>query len=181
MFEGSESATLRCTDDTDFVVPVVHGIASFEGLYINEARTDYSLKFTTDMELEGATVVESNTFSVGIGPAASIVLVRDASDGTVYGGKAFTPQPRAEVHDAGGNVVTTDSRSAIEITFYSNPSGGILSPLERTTEHLDHGNAQFRGLWIDKAGEDYRLAYTFLEYENEELLHTSITTLGKSL
>jgi hypothetical protein len=178
LFGGSERATLRCNNKEGFDVAIIGGVASFTGLYINEAGTEYALQFSTDLLLDGLTQVVSRVFSVGIGPAATIVLVRDASNGVVFGGKAFTPQPRAEVHDKGGNIVETDSSSAIQISFYSNPSGGMLSPMQGTMGYLDRGIVQFRGLSIDKAGEHYRLAYTFLDHINGELVPTSIITLG---
>lgn len=181
LHEGNEAVALRCSENERFTIPIYHGIVKFNSLYINEAGTGYSLQFSTDLSLDGPTEVVSNIFSVGVGPAASIVLVQDASDGTVYGGKAFTPQPRAEVHDKGGNLVTTDSSSAIRISFYSNPSGGLLSSIHGTIGYLERGIAQFRGLSIDKVGQNYRLAYKFFKYDdhNDELISTSIATLGK--
>ena len=181
LHDGNEEASLRCSDTDRLTIPIDDGIAKFNNLYINKAGTDYSLQFSTDLTLDGPTEIVSNIFSVGVGPAASIVLVRDASDGTVYGGKAFTPQPRAEVRDEGGNLVTTDSSSAIRVSFYSNPSGGLLSSIHGTTGYLQLGIVQFRGLAIDKAGQDYRLVYTFFKHEDDELKPTSIATLGENV
>ena len=117
--------------------------------------------------------------SVGVGPAAQIVLIKDASDGTVVGGKAFTPQPRAEVRDAGGNVLTIDSSSAVRVSFYSSPSRGSLSPVDGMIATLREGIVQFRGLAVDKAGSGYRLKYDFLYYEDEELVQSSVSTKGE--
>lgn len=128
--DGTDDATLECKKEYGFSVPITKGFASFEGLYINKEGSHYSLRYSTDLVLNGATEVVSNIFSVGVGPAAQIVLIKDASDGTVVGGKAFTPQPRAEVRDAGGNVLTIDSSSAVRVSFYSNPSRGSLSPVD---------------------------------------------------
>ena len=74
----------------------------------------------------------------------------------------------------------TDSSSAVKLTFYSNPSNGTISPTHGTTGYTKHGIVQFRGLSIDKAGDDYRLAYTFCIYENGDLVSTSISALGES-
>ena len=180
LLKGSDIATLQCTGDGEFVVPIINGLVNFAGLYINEAHVEYTLKFSTDLLLDGSREVVSNIFSVGVGSAAYIVLVQDASSGSVFGGKAFTIQPRVEVHDMGGNVVKSDSSSAVRMSFYSNPSGGVISPMHATTGYLREGVVQFRGLSIDKAGKGYRLKYSFLKYEGEELIPTAISTLGKS-
>ena len=79
----------------------------------------------------------------------------------------------------GGNVVKTDSSSATRVSFYSNPSDGVISPMNATTGYLKVGVVQFRGLSIDKARKDYRLKYSLLVYEGEELISTTISTLGK--
>lgn len=181
LLHQSSSALLRCDDKQGcFTESIKEGLASFRGLYINEAGT-FSLHFVTDLLLDGSVEVASNIFSVGNGPAASIVLVQDASDGTVFGGKAFTPQPRVEVHDKGGNILETDSRSAVLVSIYSNPSGGAVSSIKGTAVTLDNGVVQFLGLSIDKAGEDYRLMYSFLMYKDDRLVDTSISALGKLL
>ena len=178
-------ATLRCRVDAGGLnVPVKNGLADFRELFINEAGTHYSLRFsTTDIVLdEGQSEVTSNEFSVGVGPGTEIVLIKDASyDGSVVlGGRAFASQPRAEVHDAGGNVIVDDSLSAVRVSFYSNPSKGkLLSARGGTTGRLEQGVVQFRGLSIDKAGVGYRLKYEFLIYEGAQLHETSISTLGE--
>lgn len=157
------------------------GLAVFEGLFINKEGIHYSLRFTTDLILGGSTELISNYFSVGIGPAAQITVVNDASDGCVLGGKAFTPQPRVEVQDAGGNILLMDSSSVVRVTFYSNPSGGVLSPPSGTTETLRKGIVQFRSLSIDKAGVGYRMTYTFFKHDGGELSETSVLTHGEPL
>ena len=179
LLKGNDRATLQCISDEEFVVPIIDGLVNFAGLYINEADAEYTLKFATELSIDGSREVVSDTFSVGIGSAAHIVLVQDASSSSVFGGKAFTSQPRVEVHDMGGNVVKADSASAIRVSFYSNPSGGVISPIHATTGYLKDGVVQFRGLSIDKAGKDYRLKYSFLMYEGDELISTAISTLGK--
>ena len=165
-------------DDNGFSVNVKDGLAIFENLYINEAGTHYSLHFSTDLVLDGNSNIISNDFSVGVGPAAEIVLINDASHGAVLGGQAFIPQLRAEVHDAGGNVLVNDFSSAIRVSFYSNPSQGKISPVSGTTQLLHQGIVQFRNLSIDKAGVGYRLKYEFLQYEDAQLKETAIFTYG---
>ena len=173
--------TLRCTDDNGFNILITDGIAYFTGLFVNEAGTHHSLHFSTDLVLEGGnSEVISNEFSVGIGPATEILLIHDAaSDGTtVLGGHAFAPQLRAEVHDAGGNILVNDSSSAIRVSFYSNPSSGTFSIESATMEVLKGGIVQFRSLSIDKAGIGYRLTYDFLHHDGAQLTETSVFTYG---
>lgn len=179
LHKGSDGALLRCTNEKGFNVPLIDGFANFDGLFINEAGMYYSLRFSTNLLLDGPTEIISNEFSVGIGPAAQIALINDASDRAFMGGKAFTPQPRAEVQDAGGNVLVMDSSSAIRVSFYSNPPGGKLSPESGTTEFLRKGIVQFRGLSIDKAGVGYRLSYMLLKYDGAKLSETSVITHGE--
>lgn len=176
-----EGSTLRCIEEDGFNVSVKNGLANFQRVFINEAGKHYSLRFSTDIVLEGHSEVTSNDFSVGVGPAAEVVLIHDASDGAVSGGKAFTRQPRVELHDAGGNVLVNDSSSAIRVSFYSNPSRGELSPVSGTTELLRQGVVQFRSLSIDKAGAGYRLKYVFLLYEDAQLKETSIFAHGEQI
>ena len=82
----------------------------------------------------------------------------------------------------GGNVVKSDSSSALPISLYSNPSGGVISQMHATTGYLREGMVQFQGLSIDKASKGYMLIYLFLTYKGEELISTAtISTLGKSI
>ena len=98
---------------------------------------------STDIKLDGHFVVDSNAFTVGVGQAANIVLMNDASVGPVFGGRSFAPQPRAEVRDEGGNVLVDDSLSAIRVSIYSNPSRGQLLPTSSTVGILQKGVVQF--------------------------------------
>ncbi|KAL9183325.1 hypothetical protein ACHAXT_005112 [Thalassiosira profunda] len=176
---GPAGSTLQFAGEGDgFAISLENGQANFQGLLINEAGRHHSLHFSTDVSLDGPTEATSNEFSVGVGPAAEIVLLDDASDGAVFGGKAFTPQPRAEVRDAGGNVLVDDSSSAIRVSFFSNPSRGKLLPASETTEVLQRGVVQFRSLSIDKAGVGYRLTYQFLQYEGAQLRETEVYKHG---
>jgi hypothetical protein len=175
---GPEGSSLRFLNADGFEVPIKDGLAAFKGLFINEAALEYSLQFSTDLNLGGASHLTSNTFSVGIGPAAQMEISQDASHGTVIGGKAFASQPRVEVKDAGGNLLKFDSSSAVRISFYYNSSGGTISPMDQTTAFLEEGIVQFRRLAIDRAGYGYRLKYEFLQYDGASLQETSIVTLG---
>lgn len=175
---GPEGYSLRSLNSDGFAVPVKDGLAAFKDLFIDESALEYSLYFSTDLNLEGASELTSNTFSVGIGPAAEIDIAKDVSHGSVIGGKAFASQPRVEVKDAGGNVLKYDSSSAVRISFYYNAAGGTISPSDRTTVVLEEGIVQFRRLALDKAGYGYKLKYEFLQHDGTSLQETSIVTLG---
>lgn len=172
-------STLRCMDMAGLSVAFRDGLAIFSDLFINQAGVYYSLLFSTDLLLPGRTEVVSRTFSVGVGVAANIVLIKDASDETVMGGKAFLSQPKLEIRDVGGNLLVTDSSSAIRVSFYSNPSRGQLSPQTGSDGILDKGLVQFHGLSIDKAGIGYRLKYVFCNNTGDHLEETSLVTLGE--
>ena len=178
---GPGGSTLQCTEDDSFTIPVINGLADFHGLFINEAGTHYSLHFTTDIDLGILSETTSNEFSVGVGPASETILIKDASDGSVFGGNAFASQPRLEIHDAGGNVLVDDSVSAVRVSFYSNPSRGELSPSSGTTVSLEEGVVQCHGLSIDKAGVGYRLTYEFLIYDEAQLHETSLFVHGEHI
>jgi hypothetical protein len=178
---GPDGSALRCLDDDGFSIPLKRGLANFQGLYINEAGRNYALRFSTDVMLDGHAEVDSNEFTVGVGQAANIVLINDASVGSVFGGKPLAPQPRAEVRDAGGNILVDDSSSAIRVSIYNNPSRGQLSPVSATIGILQKGVVQFRSLSIDKAGIGYRLKYDLLQHKEEQLEESSIFTIGEQI
>ncbi len=182
LLNGPDGSTLRCSDEDGFVILLKNGLATFQGLYINEAGRNYSLRLSTDIQLDGHFEVNSNEFTVGVGQSANIVLINDASVGQpVFGGRPFAPQPRAEVRDAGGNVLVDDSSSAIGVSIYSNPSRGQLSSASSTIGILQKGVVQFRSLSIDRAGIGYRLKYDFLRREEAQLEETSIFTIGEQI
>lgn len=187
-----DPARLRCRYVDGFNIPLQNGLAAFRGLYINEAGMYYSIHLFTNVTLEGPTAIDSNVFSVGVGQAARIELINDAASvGTIFGGKAFIPQPSAKILDAGGNILIDDSSSAIRVSIYSNPSRGKLSPASATIAVLENGVVQFQGLSIDKAGVGYKLKYEFLQsnedrlkydfllQDNSKLEATPIYTIGE--
>ena len=177
----SSQDTLRCAEGREFTVSFEDGLAAFQGLYINAASLHYSLRFSTDLALEGQTEIVSNVFTVGVGGASQLTLAHDVTGETFVGGEAFVLQPRVEVKDKGGNLLVDDSSSAIRVTFYSDPSRGKLLPSSQTRLTLQAGVAQFSNLSIDKAGVGYRLLYEFFQFEDAhlELKETTLSVLGQ--
>ncbi|GMH92534.1 hypothetical protein TL16_g12375 [Triparma laevis f. inornata] len=149
-------AVLRGTTTASFF----NGIASFSGLYINEAGGPYKLKFTYSDILDGVTERVTFPFTNGIGVAASMTFVDKVAKGTVSGGLAFRNQPKVKVIDAGGNVLIGDSTSTVTISIFDNPSGGHMLPTSNLEVKLVKGVATFNNLFIDYAGLAYRLQYS---------------------
>jgi hypothetical protein len=121
LLNGPDDSILRCLDKDGFNIPLKDGLASFQGLYINEAGRNYSLRLSTAIKLDGHFEVDSNEFKVGVGQATYIVLINDASVGPVFGGRSFAPQPRVEVRDAGGNVLVEIHHPPSESRFTATP------------------------------------------------------------
>ena len=97
----------------------LNGTCTFEGLYINENATDYTLLFVAT---EHGLFAESKPFSVTVGVPHYMKLHRDHTSGVLWahmatgtrggkftvsgtGGLPINPPPRLSLVDKGGNVV----------------------------------------------------------------------------
>ncbi|KAJ0406519.1 hypothetical protein P43SY_001450 [Pythium insidiosum] len=137
---------------------VVNGVATFSGLYIDRSGSPYALMYTvTGVHLPGGDFTVTNPFTVAAGVCTDLVLKSWPVEAT--GGKAFGVQPVLQLIDAGGNVLLDDSSSYIRASIASNPSGGALTPVESVRAYVRRGVAIFRSLKIDRAGNDYALAF----------------------
>ena len=130
-------------------------------------------------------VVISNGFGVGLGPPAALRLLQSpglaeeeeegeeggvqAAAAACVGGMAFASPPVVEVVDAGGNRLVTDYDSAVEVSFAAHPSEGRLEPSEYTLLRCVAGLARFSQLRIDRAGQRYRLKFTYLAFNTTPL------------
>lgn len=65
--------------------------------------------------------------------------------------------------DRGGNILESDSRSAVFVDFANNPSDASL-PASHTLQPLLEGHALFTSLSIDNVGLGYILRFTFHAY-----------------
>ncbi|DAZ94676.1 TPA: hypothetical protein N0F65_002385 [Lagenidium giganteum] len=139
------------------LVSIGSGIAKFQGLLIDNAGSPYTLLYTTDLVLPGGSSVETNPFTVAAGACTALVLTTTMVD--AVGGKAFSVQPVVKMIDAGGNTLVQDSTSQIHVSIASNPSSGTLLPSTSLVSSVRQGVAIFRSLRIDKAGNDYTLAF----------------------
>ena len=100
---------------------------TFNNLFIDKAGLGFSLKF----DLVGSSVtVLSTKFDVSNGPA-SVLSIAQAPGDAWAGGQPFQTQPRIELQDYGGNVITTDS--ATSVTCVVVPSLASTNSLVVTT------------------------------------------------
>ncbi len=124
-------------------VAAVHGVATFTGISLSLAGTNYKLALA-DGSLTGAT---SSTFKVTPAAAAKLVFLQapTAAAKTVV----ISPDVTVQVEDKFGNVVTTDT-SNVTLAFATNTTSGVLSGTLMVA--ADTGVATFDDLAIDKAG-----------------------------
>lgn len=141
----------------------VDGLASFEGLYINDQGSGFVIEFIV-LDDSDATVTsaESAEFEVAIGSAYQISL--STYPGSATGGSGFSPQPVVAAKDIGGNTVTSYGEG--QVTAYlvdtqqnPNPTGAVLRGT--TTRSMNSGLVTFTDLYINEAGSPYLLAFEF--------------------
>lgn len=139
-------------------VTIGAGVGKFQGAYVDVAGSPYTLRYTTDLVLPGGSSIDTNPFTVAAGVCNNLVLLNTPVQAT--GGKAFGVQPVLKLIDSGGNTLKDDSSSVLYVAIMSNPSNGVLSPPQSLKAYVRQGVATFRGLRIDKAGDDYTLEFT---------------------
>ena len=140
---GKAGATLHGTTS----VAAVAGIATFSGLSIDSAGSNYTLTAAAT----GVTSATSTALTIGAGAAASL---------------AFATQPPASslslapfgfavtAKDAVGNVATGFT-GPVTVAIGTNPAGGALSGT--LTHNAVAGVATFSGISIDNVGAGYTL------------------------
>jgi len=125
IFDNPANGNLGPTADT--TVTVLKGIVTFNNLFIDKSGLGYSLKF----EMVGASVTAyTNKFDILNGDVA-MLLVGQAPGNAWAGGQPFQIQPRLELQDLGGNVITTDSSTTVSCTVV--PSLAYTNDLVVTT------------------------------------------------
>ncbi|MGH9260219.1 MAG: S8 family serine peptidase, partial [Acidimicrobiales bacterium] len=134
--------------DSTLTVAAVDGVATFNGLNIDEADADYTLT-TSSGSLIGAT---SNAFTITPAPASQLAFTAQPTN--VVAGTAIAPEVQVTVRDAFGNRVTTSNHS-ITVGINPNPGGGAL--FGNLTVTADQGVATFADLSVDRTGIGYTL------------------------
>lgn len=99
--------------------------------------------------------VASAFFSVAVGPVYKSQF--SVFVGHTLGGQLISPQPAVSLADRGGNVVTTISGYTVTASLMG-PSTALLPTMELTTVYKN-GIAQFNGLYINKAGNNYIMVF----------------------
>jgi streptogramin lyase len=128
------------------------GIASFSGLWLNKAGTNYSLQVTASGGVK-------TTFSgIAVSPAAPAkIVVITAPPTTVNPGQLFNLQ--AVVTDAYGNV-TTNYNGTVTVSVANNPGGSVLggtTAANVSSTSANPGYVSFAGLSLNNAGSGYSL------------------------
>jgi len=132
-------------------VNAVNGVATFSGLSINLAGSDYTLTASSGT----LTPATSSAFYVVAGAAVTLAFTTQPGSSNT-GGTAFAPQPVVTIQDWYGNTVTTSAALVtVTITSGTGTSGAALSGT--TTVPVVNGVATFSGLSINLAGTGYTL------------------------
>lgn len=151
--------------NTSHLAEVVTGVATFAGLYINEAGQDYRLRYIFRDE-HGLTLGHADaatTLDVMVGEPYQIDVT--ASPGRAYGGALFGDMPAVGVKDRGGNHLTNVNIGQVAVELVDDdggtPSSLLLHADEGTgpTVQIENGLAIFDGLYMNEARLYNRLRF----------------------
>ena len=101
-------------------VAAVSGEATFSNISVDKVGTGYTL----DATASGLTLATSASFDITVGAATQ--LVYSVEPGNAAAISSISPAIKVQVHDAGGNLVTTATDS-ITLAINNNPASGTLS------------------------------------------------------
>jgi len=134
-------------------VNAVKGVATFKGLSVNLAGSNYTLSATSG----NLTPATSSAFTVMAGAAAKLAFSTQPSSSTA--GAVFGTQPVVTIQDAAGNKVTASTAAVtLAITLGTGNSGAALSGTK--TVNAVNGMATFSGLSVNLVGSGYTLSAT---------------------
>ena len=157
------------------------GVATFTGLYINEAGGPYYLMFSAidfgETTLPGGTRAFIPGVAIYIGEPETVEVLEDVSRHAL-GGAAFAAQPKLRVVDAGGNTVTTDETSLMVATLTTNPSLTSFSNSDAAYSMVQAGVATYSNLGIMATGESYVITFTLWEYSGGDHVDSGISVNG---
>ncbi len=142
---GASGAVLGGTT----AVQAVAGVVTFTDLEIDLAGNGYTLDFSTG----ALPTAVSDTFNVA-GAADALHIAQQP--GRAVANTAFLDQPVVEIHDAGGNVVTSDNSTVVSATLTAGTGvlGGTL------TATVVNGVATFTDLEVDSAGTGFEITFS---------------------
>ncbi|MBX3459348.1 MAG: DUF2341 domain-containing protein [Planctomycetes bacterium] len=142
---GTTGAALSGTPNAT----VAAGIATFSGLSINLAGTNYQLRFSA-----GSLNVDSGQFDVSVGTAVALAVTVQPSSTT--GGAVITPAVQVSAHDAGGNVVTGHALD-LDVALGNAGSATLGGTVSNVT---GNGTVSFSDLSVNLVGTGYFLHFT---------------------
>src|SRR6059036_3584 len=144
---GPAGATLTNATATT----LASGAAPFNGLAINGAAGNYTLRF----ESAGLTPATSSTITLGAGTATQLTITTEPS-ATATSGAPFSQQPVLQVRDGAGNPA---GGAGVPVTavIASGPAGATLSNATATT--VTGGAATFSGLTLSGPAGSYTLRF----------------------
>ena len=129
-------------------VPATNGIASFSGLTLDQASSDYGLKASAT----GLTSATTSNFQITPAAASQLVIVAEPP-ANLIAGKPFGFSVEAE--DPYGNVATGFKGTVTAVMSTSSTNSSRL--MGTLTVTVNQGLANFSGLTIDQAGAGYTL------------------------
>lgn len=147
--DPTDSATLSGTT----TVAASSGVAVFDDLSLETAAALYTLQATA----QGMSTVESDTFAVDPGPAASLAFTTPPSDDTA--GHEITPSVEVMARDAFGNTATGFGAD-VTLALAADPTGGEAALSGTTTETASAGVATFTDLLLTTADSGYTVEAT---------------------
>jgi hypothetical protein len=128
-------------------VQAVHGIATFDHLYLATVASQYTLQASDSNAGDiGAT---SSTFIVSPGAPHQVSL----SGGVGVAGQSLSPPITAQLQDAYGNPIYSGSSDTITLSIGSGPPGAMLSGTLNEPLAGAYDSAPFDGVTLDKAGQ----------------------------
>ncbi len=167
---GDPAGALTCTANS---VMVSGGAAAFADCAIDKVSpggNPYTLHAVSDL----GSVAAANTGSVAItlGPAAKLAFTTQPAGAVAS--SAFTTQPVVSVEDAGGNVVATDSSTAVtlSLTPLTGDPGATLTCTPGNQQTAVNGDATFSGCAIDKPTTGYSLRATGAGFQTDSQVFT---------
>lgn len=164
-----------------------HTYTIMQDLQIKRVGNGYTIRFVA-MLPNGIPFAFLDCSDIGVLPGEPYMLKLLDSMGPAVGGSPFPVQPRLRVVDRGGNAVFGISpsrrfRPSVTVTLDESPEGsnGSLQPSAAVTAPIIDGFVRFEGLYINEAGEPYRLKFTSnLVYKMQYIIFTYFFNLTHS-
>jgi len=128
---------------------IINGLATFRGLYINEAGYPYQIQFSFSGGAFPFPSIISRKFDVAVGKSVAVGYFSNStsiSASTIYAGEYIANSPILKLLDSGGNFVSSDNSTAIKIAIQANPTNATIGPEQYTFVVAHHGVVRFHGI-----------------------------------